>query len=53
MGDVYLDLTVINDVDPNKQMEIQFLADTCATRAWIPGDIAKKLGIKSIWSLQV
>ncbi len=28
MGDVYLDMTVINDSDPNKQMEIQFLADT-------------------------
>src|SRR5713226_3124487 len=48
MGDVYLDLTVINDSDPNKQMEIQFLADTGATRAWIPNDVAKKLGIKPI-----
>ncbi len=48
MGDVYLDLTVINDSDPTKQMEIQFLADTGATRAWIPEEIARKLGIKSI-----
>jgi clan AA aspartic protease len=48
MGDVYLDLTIINDVDPDKQMELQFLADTGATRAWIPEDITKKLGIKPV-----
>jgi clan AA aspartic protease len=48
MGDVYLELTVINDSEPEKQMEIQFLADTGATRAWIPADIAKKLGIKPV-----
>ncbi len=48
MGDVYLELTVINDSDPSKQMEIQFLADKGATRAWIPEDIAKKLGIHPI-----
>ncbi len=29
-------------------MEIQFLADTSATRASLPGEIAKKLGIKSV-----
>jgi hypothetical protein len=43
MGDVYLDLTVINDANPNKQMEIQFLADAGPARAWLPGEIAKKL----------
>ena len=53
MGDVYLDLTIINDTDPSKQMEIQFLADTGATRAWIPEDIAKKLGIKPVGKTQM
>ncbi len=48
MGDVYLDLTIINDSDPEQQMELSFLADTGATRAWIPKDIAKQLGIEPI-----
>ena len=48
MGDVYIDLTVINDSDSEKQDEIQFLADTGATRAWIPEDIAAKLDIQPI-----
>lgn len=48
MGDVYLDLTVINDSDPEKQMELQFLADTGATRAWIPSEVAKKLDIEAV-----
>ena len=48
MGDVYFDLTVINDTDPDKQIELSFLADTGATRAWIPADVAKQLGIKPI-----
>jgi predicted aspartyl protease len=48
MGDVYLDLTVINDSDPEKQMEIQFLADAGSSRAWIPRDVARKLGIEPV-----
>lgn len=51
VGDVYLDLTVINDSDPSKQMEIQFHADTGATRAWIPAEVAKKLGIKPVGTI--
>ena len=51
MGDVYLDLTVINDSDPTKQMQVQFLADTGATRAWIPAEVAKKVGIKSVGTI--
>lgn len=48
MGDIYLDLTVMNDVDLEKQKQIQFLADTVATRAWIPKTLALELGIKEV-----
>lgn len=48
MGDVYVEITVINDVDPEKQQEVQFLADTGATRAWIPKELADKLDIQPV-----
>jgi len=48
MGDVYLDVNVINDSDPELHREMQFLADTGATRAWIPADVAKELNIKMV-----
>ncbi len=47
MGDIYLDLTVANVNDPEKQQDISFLVDTGATRAWIPEEIAHKLNIKA------
>ncbi len=46
MGDVYLDLTIANIVDPSRQKEISFLVDSGATRAWTPKKIANELGIK-------
>jgi hypothetical protein len=48
MGDVYIDLVLINDSDMDKQLEAQFLADTGATRAWIPEDIAKAVDIQPV-----
>ena len=51
MGDVYITITVINDSDPDKQREVQFLADTGATRAWIPKDIAQDLDIQPVGSV--
>lgn len=48
MGDIYLDLTVMNDSDLEKQKQVQFLADTGATRAWIPKTLARELGIKAV-----
>jgi predicted aspartyl protease len=48
MGDIYIDLTVINDVDLEKQKQVQFLADTGATRAWIPKKLARELDIKAV-----
>jgi clan AA aspartic protease len=51
MGDVYINITVINDSDPEKQREVQFLADTGATRAWIPEEIAEELDIQPVGSV--
>ncbi|NIR48867.1 hypothetical protein GWO43_10560 [candidate division KSB1 bacterium] len=48
MGDVYVDITVINDKDFEKQQEVHFLADTGATRARIPEDIASELDIQPV-----
>lgn len=45
MGDIYLDLTVANIHDRERQKEISFLADTGATRAWLPKEAADELGI--------
>ncbi len=44
MGDIYLDLTIMNDADMEKQKQVQFLADTGATRGWIPKKLARELG---------
>lgn len=46
MGDIYLELTVANIRDPERQQEIAFLVGTGATRAWIPQQIADDLGIQ-------
>ena len=51
MGDVYITITVINDSDPDKQREVQFLADPGATRAWIPEEIAQELDIQPVGSV--
>jgi hypothetical protein len=48
MGDIYLDITVMNDADLEKQKEVQFLAGTGATRAWIPKTLARELNIKEV-----
>ena len=48
MGDIYIELTVINDSDLEKQRNIQFLADTGATRSWIPQNVAVALDIQAV-----
>jgi len=45
MGDIYLETTLANLRDLEKQKEISFLVDTGATRAWIPREIAEELEI--------
>jgi len=46
MGDVYLELTVANIHDLERQQEVSFLVDTGATRAWITQKIADDLDIE-------
>ena len=46
MGDVYLELTVANIHDLERQQEVSFLVDAGATRAWITQKIADDLGIE-------
>lgn len=53
MGDIYLEITVANLRDLEKQKEISFLVDTGATRAWIPKEIAEELEIEAIGEIPV
>ncbi len=46
MGDIYLELTIANIHNPERQQEVSFLVDTGATRAWLPQQIAEALGIQ-------
>jgi predicted aspartyl protease len=48
MGDIYLDLTVANIHDRERQKELTFLVDTGATRAWISKETADELGITPV-----
>lgn len=48
MGDIYIELTLINDSNLEQQRDVLFLVDTGATRAWIPQDIAIELDIKPV-----
>lgn len=48
MGDIYLDLTVANIHELERQKEVSFLVDTGASRAWLPQDIADELNIRPI-----
>ena len=46
LGGVYLELTVANIHDLERQQEVSFLVDAGATRAWITQKIADDLGIE-------
>jgi len=46
MGDIYLELTIANIKDPERQQEVAFLVDTGATRAWVSKEIAEDVGIE-------
>jgi hypothetical protein len=51
--DVTIDITVINDSDPEKRRTVRFLADKGVTRAWIPEDMAVELDIQPIGRVPV
>lgn len=48
MGDIYLELTMANLSDLERQQEVSFLVDTGATRAWIPQELADELRIEPV-----
>lgn len=53
MGEIYLELTIANIEDRRRQKELAFLVDTGATRAWIPQQIARELGIKKVGTISL
>ncbi len=53
MGDVYLELTVANIHNFERNKVIDFLVDTGATRAWLPKHIADELGIEPAGSVSL
>ncbi len=53
MGEIYLELTVANIEDREKQKEISFLVDTGATRAWITPQDAKDLDIQPVGEVEL
>ncbi|MEW6368524.1 MAG: retroviral-like aspartic protease family protein [Acidobacteriota bacterium] len=53
MGDIYLELTVANIANLERQREISFLVDTGATRAWIPEAVAGELGIQPAGKIEL
>ncbi|TEU12277.1 MAG: SIR2 family protein [Anaerolineales bacterium] len=50
---VTIDITVINDLDPEKRRTVRFLADKGVTRAWIPEDMAVELDIQPMGRVPV
>jgi hypothetical protein len=51
MGDIFLGLTIVNIRDMERQQKVSFLVDTGATRAWIPQEIAERLGIEPVGTM--
>ena len=47
MGDIYLELTIANISNLERQKELSFLVDTGSTWAWIPKKVADELGIQT------
>lgn len=53
MGELFLELTIANHKDLERQKAVSFLVDTGSTRAWITQEIAAELGIESVGSVQL
>ncbi|MFQ5857235.1 MAG: aspartyl protease family protein [Anaerolineae bacterium] len=51
MSDIYLDLTITNINDPERQQDVSFLVDTGATLAWISEEMAEAVGIEPIGTI--
>jgi len=48
MSEIYLELTVMNIKDPERQKQVSFLVDTGSTRAWVSKEIADAVGIEPV-----
>lgn len=48
LEEVYFDVNVINDSDPEKQRQVRFLIEIGSNRSWIPADLAIALNIKTV-----
>lgn len=46
MSDIYMDLTIANIKNPERQQEVSFLIDTGASRSWVSKEIAEAVGIE-------
>ena len=53
MGDIYLELTIANIHNLEKQKVLSFLVDTGTSRAWIPREIADELDIETVGTIPV
>ncbi len=51
MSDIYLKFTIANIRDTSRQRDVEFLVDTGATRAWIPEETARALGVQPAGSV--
>lgn len=52
MGDIYLELTIANHQDLERQKDVSFLVNTGSIRSWISQEIASELGIKPVGTVQ-
>ena len=46
MGDIFVKFTIASIQEPDRKLEVSFLVDTGATRAWIPEELAEAVGIE-------
>lgn len=53
MGDIFLELTIANIRNMERQKEVSFFVDTGATRSWIPQEIADELGIEPLGNIDL
>ena len=51
MSDIYLELTIANIKNPERQQVVSFLVDTGATRAWVSKEIAEAVGIEPVGTI--
>jgi len=53
MGEMYLELNIANIHNMEQQQEVSFFVDTGATRSWVPQEIAEKLSIETVGTVEL